>query len=129
MQTSGFGYFDWVVVGDERYQADGAINGDGFGSYIYSNHFANALCLTLPALWVLWMLYTRNRLPLAARFAVLLGSMALAGWTIGGMAHSRAGTGAFVFAAAVYLALIAQSRWLRWTAGGLAAVKIGRAHV
>jgi len=120
-QTSGFCYLDWVTVGDIRYQADGPISGDGFGTYIYSNHFANALCLTLPAAWALWMLYTRNRMPLAARLGVLLGSMALACWTTGGLAHSRAGTAALAFSALVYLALIAQSRWLRWTAGGLAA--------
>ena len=121
LQTSGFCYLDWVDVGDARYQADGPISGDGFGTYIYSNHFANALCLTLPAAWALWMLYTRNRIPVAARYAGLLGSMALAIWTTGGLAHSRAGTASLVFAAVLYLALIAQSRWLQWTAGGIAA--------
>jgi len=119
-QTSGFSYLDWVTVGSQQYQADGAICGDGFGSYIYSNHFANAVCLTLPAVWLLWMLYTRNRLPAAVRFAVLLGSMAAAAWTTGAMAQSRAGTASLVFAALVYLWLIAQSQWLRWTAGGAA---------
>jgi hypothetical protein len=121
LQTSGFCYLDWVDVGDARYQADGPISGDGFGTYIYSNHFANALCLTLPAAWALWMLYTRNRIPVAARYAGLLVSMALAVWTTGGLAHSRAGTASLAFAAVLYLALIAQSRWLQWTAGGIAA--------
>lgn len=121
LQTAGFSYLDWVTVGSERYQSDGSLAGDGFGSYIYSNHFANALCLTLPALWVLWMLYTRNRLSVPQRFAVLLAAMVGAGWTAGGMAQSRAGTASLVFAALVYLGLIAQSRWLRWTAGGAAA--------
>jgi hypothetical protein len=121
LQTSGFGYLEWVTVGDVRYQADGPVSGDGFGTYIYSNHFANALCLTLPAVWALWMLYTRNRLPLAARYAGLIGSMALALWTTGGVAHSRAGAASLAFAAVVYLALIAQSHWLRWVAGGIAA--------
>ena len=74
LQTAGFGYLDWVTVGSQRYQADGAICGDGFGSYIYSNHFANALCLTMPAVWVLWLLYTRNRLPTAVRYAGLLAA-------------------------------------------------------
>jgi hypothetical protein len=121
LQTAGFCYLDWVDVGDARYQADGPISGDGFGTYIYSNHFANALCLTLPAAWSLWMLYTRNRIPVAARYAGLLVSMALAVWTTGGLAHSRAGTASLAFAAVLYLALIAQSRWLRWMAGGIAA--------
>jgi hypothetical protein len=121
LQTSGFCYLDWVDVGDVRYQADGPISGDGFGTYIYSNHFANALCLTLPAGWALWMLYTRNRIPFAVRYAGLLVSMALAVWTTGALAHSRAGTASLAFAAVLYLTLIAQSRWLRWMAGGVAA--------
>jgi hypothetical protein len=121
LQTSGFCYLDWVDVGDVRYQADGPISGDGFGTYIYSNHFANALCLTLPAAWALWMLYTRNRMPVWARYAGLLASMALALWTIGGLAHSRAGTASLGLAAVVYLAIVAQSQWLRWLAGGIAA--------
>lgn len=120
LQTSGFCYLDWVVVGDDRYQADGPISGDGFGTYIYSNHFANALCLTLPAAWALWMLYTRSRIPSWARYAGLLSSILLALWTTGGMAHSRAGTAALSLAAVVYLALIAQSRWLRWLMCGVA---------
>jgi hypothetical protein len=122
LQTAGCGYLDWVTVGSERYHADGPISGDGFGPYIYSNHFANALCLTLPALWALWMMVSaRKGLPVAVRFAALLGTMALAGWTTGALAHSRAGTASLAFASLVYLALVAQSRWLRWTAGGAAA--------
>jgi hypothetical protein len=126
LQTSGYSYLDWVTVGEQRYQADGAINGDGFGSYIYSNHFANALCLTLPAAWALWMLYTREQLPQAVRIGVLLASMALAGWTTGGLAHSRAGTASLTLAMLVYLSLTAQARWFRWITGGFAtAVAVG----
>lgn len=120
-QTSGFCYLDWVTVGDARYQADGPISGDGFGSYIYSNHFANSLCLTLPAVWVLWLLYTRDRLPSWLRFTALVASMAFACWTTGGMAGSRAGTASLAIGAVVYIALIAQSRLVRWPAGLLAA--------
>lgn len=126
LQTSGYSYLDWVTVGQQRYQADGAINGDGFGSYIYSNHFANALCLTLPAAWALWMLYIRDRLPQAARIGILLASMALAGWTTGGLAHSRAGTASLTLAMLVYLSLTTQARWFRWITGGFAtAVAVG----
>jgi hypothetical protein len=127
VQTSGVGYLDWVTVGDQRYQADDPINGDGFGSYIYSNHFANALCLTLPFAWALWMMISaRRKLPNAVRFAVLLASMAIAGWTTGGMAHSRAGTASLAFAAVAYGALIAHSRVVRWLAGGAAvAISLG----
>lgn len=122
LQTSGFSYLDWVTVGDQRYQADGAINGDGFGSYIYSNHFANALCLTLPFAWALWMMMSaRRKLPNAVRFGVLLVAMAAACWATGGMAHSRAGTASLAFAAIVYVALITQSHWVRWLAGCTAA--------
>lgn len=122
LQTSGCGYLDWVTVGERRYQADGAISGDGFGTYIYSNHFANALCLTLPALWAMWMMLSaRRRLPDVVRFAVLLAGMSLAGWTTGSLASSRAGTAALAFAAIVYISLAAPCRWLRWPAAGLAA--------
>jgi len=122
VQTSGCGYLDWVTVGDRRYQADGPISGDGFGTYIYSNHYANALCLTLPALWAMWMMLSaRRRLPDVVRFAVLLAGMALAGWTTGSLASSRAGTAALAFAAIVFISLAAPSRWLRWPAAGLAA--------
>ena len=123
-QTAGFTFLDWVTVGAERYQADGGMSGDGFGPYIYSNHFANALCLTLPALWMLWLLYTRNRLPAVVRFAVVLAAMAAAIWTSAALAGSRAGTVALGFAAIVQLALVAEHRWLRWTAGGLAALSV-----
>lgn len=122
LQTAGCGYFDWVTVGTQRYQADGAISGDGFGTYIYSNHYANALCLTLPALWAMWMMLSaRRKFWPAWRFGVLLASMALACWTTGALAHSRAGTASLGFAAVVYLALVAQNRWLRWPTAGLAA--------
>lgn len=122
LQTAGYSFLDWVAVGSQRYQSDGSLAGDGFGSYIYGNHFANALCLTLPAVWVLWLFYTKNRLPLAARHAVLLITMAFAAWTTGVMASSRAGTASLIFAAVVYLSLIAQTRWVRRTTGGAAAV-------
>jgi O-antigen ligase len=123
LQTSGCGYLEWVFVGDQRYQSDNAIRGDGFGSYIYSNHFANALCLTLPALWAMWMMLSaRWRLPNAVRFGVMTTAMAAACWTTGVLANSRAGTASLAFAAIVYLALVARSRWLRWPAAAVAAV-------
>jgi len=122
VQTSGCGYLDWVTVGDRRYQADGPISGDGFGTYIYSNHYANALCLTLPALWAMWMMLSaRRRIPDVVRFGVLVAAMALAAWTTGPLAKSRAGTAALGFAAVVYLALVARSRWARWPTATLAA--------
>lgn len=125
LQTAGCGYFDWVTVGTQRYEADGAISGDGFGTYIYSNHYANALCLTLPALWAMWMMLSaRRKVPTAARFGVLFASMALACWTTGAMAQSRAGTASLAFAAMLYLALVAQARWLRWPTTGLAAAVV-----
>lgn len=34
LQTSGFCYLDWVTAGNVRYQANGPISGDGFGTYI-----------------------------------------------------------------------------------------------
>jgi O-antigen ligase len=122
LQTAGFSFLDWVTVGSQRYQADGSLAGDGFGSYIYGNHFANALCLTLPAVWMLWLFYTKNRLPLVVRYALLITAMAAAIGTTAAMVSSRAGTASLILAAVVYLSLIAESRGLRWAAGSAAAM-------
>jgi hypothetical protein len=121
MQTAGVGYLDWVTVGNERYLSDGAINGTGVGPYIYANHFANALCLTMPAVCAIWLVYTRKLLPGPAAFVGVLVIMAAALWGNYEWAGSRAGTAALLFGCAVYLSLIVETRWLRWL---LAAVAI-----
>lgn len=121
MQTAGAGYLDWVTVGNERYLSDGPINGTGVGPYIYANHFANALCLTMPAVCAIWLVYTRKFLPRPAAFVGVLAIIAAALWGNYEWAGSRAGTASLLFGSAVYLSLIVETRWLRWL---LAAVAI-----
>jgi hypothetical protein len=122
MQTAGVDYLDWVTVGDQRYLADGAIAGDGFGPYIYSNHFADALCLTIPALCAMWLVSTRKRLPRWVAVGVVVLIFVGAVWTTGGLAGSRAGTASLLLSAAVYLALISEHRITRWSMAAVAAV-------
>jgi O-antigen ligase len=120
MQTTGVGEFDWVTVGEQRYRADGAIPGTAVGPYIYANHFANALCLTMPALCAIWLVYTRRRLP---RPIALLGVVVVMGAALWGgfaWAASRAGTASLLFGCVVYLGLIVEARWLQWLLGGAA---------
>jgi O-antigen ligase len=124
-QTGGFGSQDWVTIGDERYQADSWFPGDGFGPYIYSNHFANAVALTLPAICGLFVVFAGRWVP---RWAGLLGAalvIAAAAATTGIMAGSRAGTGSLVLGGVVFLSLAVKNRWLAWAWGGLAAIAVG----
>jgi hypothetical protein len=121
MQTAGVAHLDWVTVGNQRYQADGALPGTGVGPYIYANHFANALCLTMPAVCAIWLVYARKLLPRPAAFIGILTIMGAAVWGSVAWADSRAGTAALLFGSVVYLSLIVESRWRRWLLGGVAA--------
>lgn len=120
MQTAGVAHLDWVTVGDQRYRADGALPGTGVGPYIYANHFANALCLTMPALCAIWLVYTRKLMPRPTAFVGVLAIMGAAAWGSVAWADSRAGTASLLFGSIIYLSLIAESRWLRWILGGVA---------
>ena len=124
MQTAGVGYLDWVTVGDERYLSDGAIPGTGVWPYIYSNHFANALCLTVPVVGTMWLVFTRKLLPRPAAFVGVAAIMAAALWGSYVRAGSRAGTASLLFGCVVYLALIVETRWLRWLLAALAIVGV-----
>jgi hypothetical protein len=124
MQTSGVGELDWVTVGDQRYLADGAIPGVSVGPYIYANHFANALCLTMPALWAVWLAYARRLLPRSVALAGVVVIMGAGVWGCFSWADSRAGTASLLFGCFVYLSLIVEARWLRWILGGIAAAGV-----
>lgn len=118
-QTAGFGYLDWVTVGDQRYRADGAVTGDGLGPYIYSNHFANALAMTVPAICSLLVVSLRRSAPRwAALIAATLVIAAAAATTW--LAGSRAGTASLLLGGVVFLSLVVDIRWLAWAWGGLA---------
>ena len=113
IQTSGVGYLDFVSVGSQGYRADGGIVGDGFGSYICSNHFAGGLCLTLPVALAGFLYLSRGRMPNAARYATMMVFLAAALWTVGGIAQSRAGMGAMLLSSLVLLNLTVARPWLR----------------
>jgi O-antigen ligase len=119
-QTAGYAFLDWVPVGSHRYQADGALLGNGCGPYIYSNHFANALCLTVPAICGLLAISLRKRIPSPLVLPCALAVFAAAAATSWKLAGSRAGTAAIGFAAIVFLTLATQIRSLRWATGALA---------
>jgi O-antigen ligase len=124
--TAGFGYPRWIDAGSHRYLTVDAAAADGFGCYLNSNHFAGALCITLPAALGLWLWLTQGRLPGAVRHAVTVSAIFLAAWTAGGMAHSRAGAAAILFGGLVFLSLVAERRWVRrGTAVVVAAAIVG----
>ncbi|NBV46338.1 MAG: hypothetical protein EBR86_12060 [Planctomycetia bacterium] len=115
----------WMRVGDQRYEVEEWVNGDGFGSYVDTNKFAGGVYLTVPVLCGMLVWMARRWLPglsgvaagALAASAVLLG----AGWVTGRMAGSRAGTAALLLGALVLAAVAVQSRWARWLTGGIAA--------
>ena len=118
MQSGGGGVRETVDVAGFRYFAQAAGIGDGFGSYIYSNHYAGGLVLTLPVTLVTWLWISRGHLPPLTR---ILADMLLAGlaiWTVAFRADSRAGTLSLLLSLAALAALTATGRWLRVVAYG-----------
>lgn len=113
LQTAGFGYANWITVGAQRYLTIDGASADGFGCYLNSNHFAGALCLAWPVALGAWLWLTQGRLPAVARHAAVVAATALAVWTAGAMAHSRAGSASLLFGALVFMSLVAVHPWLR----------------
>ena len=114
VQSAGTGFPDTVTVGGLRYDADGWSTGDGFGSYIYSNHFAGGMVLTLPFLGAAALAAWRSRRLPDWPGLVLVGVLvAAAFWTTFRLAGSRAGGGAVLLAGLVLLALVASGRGQR----------------
>lgn len=124
IQTSGVGYLDWVHVGDQRYLSDEAITGTGLGPFVYANHFANALCLAVPALCAIWLANARAFLPGVPPLVGTIFIVAAGLWGSHIWAASRAGTASLLLGTAVYLSLIVERRWLRWLLGGAAAMGV-----
>ena len=118
MQSGGGGVRETVEVAGFRYFAQAAGIGDGFGSYIYSNHYAGGLVLTLPVALATWLSISRGRLPMAARIMVGLLLAGLAIWTVAFRAESRAGTLSLVLSLAALAALTAAGLWPRILAYG-----------
>lgn len=113
MQSSGGGVRETVEVAGFRYFAQAAGIGDGFGSYIYSNHYAGGLVLTLPVALATWVRISRGRLPMVARIMVSLLLAGLAVWTVALRAESRAGTLSLALSLAALAALTAARLWHR----------------
>jgi O-antigen ligase len=122
LQTNGSGVLDTIVVAGQRYRSPAWVAADGFGSFIYSNHFASAMCMTVPALVAGWLALTKDRLPWIVRSAVAAVVFAGAFWTVGVLATSRAGAGAMLMAGLVFLALAVRSPIARRGAWALAAL-------
>ena len=89
VQTAGTAQYDTVQVGDATYQMPAWTIGDGFGSYVISNHFAGAIGLTLPIALALWLFATRGQLTDTIRYGGVAAAIAAAVWTTGWLADSR----------------------------------------
>ncbi|MEI6239053.1 MAG: O-antigen ligase family protein [Planctomycetia bacterium] len=124
VESAGFGKVDWATTGTQRFAVECANVGPGIGSYIYSNHFAGAVVLTLPVLLGWWLMATRGRMHDAWRWAVVAGGFAIAGWLVGVVADSRAGGIALVVAGVTFVALAAEHPWLRRATTALAVISM-----
>lgn len=119
--TAGVGELTPVNLGAIAYAANEGNVGNGFGPYVYSNHFAGAMCLTLPLVLASWLAVTATRLPGWLRVAVA-GVIAAGGlWTNWGLVDSRAGTLSLAGAIIAFAALSVQGKWLGLAARGCAA--------
>jgi hypothetical protein len=111
VESAGTGYPDTVTTAGHRYEADGWTTGDGFGSYIYSNHFAGGMVLTLPFLGAAALAAWRlRRLPDWIGLSLVATLVAAGFWTTFRLAGSRAGGGGLLLAGLVLLSLVACGR-------------------
>ncbi len=106
LRTCGVGERVTVTAGNCRYETLDSRAGDGFGPYIYSNHFAGALCLTVPALLAVVMHLMRKRgVPPPAVWltaAMLAAASVYTSWEI---VRSRAGAAALLLGMLVFFTL------------------------
>ena len=116
-ESSGWGFLEWATVGTQRYLVDLRIVGDGFGSYVVSNHFAGAVSLTIPCTLAALLFLSRGRLPAAIRYLMTAGLVGGALWLVGPMAKSRAGFGSLLLAGLTLLALSVEKPWAKRIVG------------
>lgn len=122
VRTAGFVEYSQsgpVRVGEAQYYLPRWQIGDGMGSYVVSNHFAAGMYLTLPLLLALCRQRLRGPVWSWAGGTLALVVFGGAFWTVGMVAHSRAGAGAILVATAVFMALTTHARWARWLWGGI----------
>lgn len=120
VESAGFGQVEWMNVGSQRYQVEFANVGVGIGPYIYCNHFAGAVVLTLPIILGWWLTATRGHLHEWTRWGGLAVALAIAAWLVGVVANSRAGIVALVMTGMTFMTLAAEKHWLRRASMGLA---------
>jgi hypothetical protein len=120
-QSTGVGIMSWVEVEAQRYQSDAGWIGGCVGTFWYGNHFAAAVCLTLPVLLSMWLWLSAKRLPDWSRWLVATALVAAGVWAVGWLADSRAGAGALALTLATLISLVAPLRWMRQV-GGAAAI-------
>jgi hypothetical protein len=114
VQSAGTSFTDTVRVAGLEYQADGWTVGDGFGSYVSSNHFAGGLELTLPfACAALLAGWRSRRLPDWLGLILVAALVAAGCFTTYRLASSRAGGGSLLLGGLVLLALVAERGWPR----------------
>jgi len=119
IQTNGVGKRTAVTVGELQYELDEGYVGDGFGTYIYSNHFGGGVNLTFPILLAGWLLVTRQRVPGWVRWSVAAAGVVAVAWLVGAVAQSRAGGGALVLGSLVVMAVAAETKMVRWPLTGM----------
>lgn len=107
VEGAGTGIIDPVVVGDLRYCVDSRRTGDGCGFYIYSNHFAGGVAITLPVLIAVWLGAVHGRLSPVARLLGACGLGSLGIWAVGWLASSLAGLATLLLEGVVLAALLA----------------------
>jgi len=114
VQSAGTNFPQIVRVAGMRYEADGWTVGDGFGSYVSSNHFAGGVELTLPFVCSLLLAGWRSRrLPDWLGLCLVAGISTAGVWTTFRMAGSRAGGASLLLGSLVLLALGAGPKWPR----------------
>ena len=122
VQSAGTGLHEVIGVENAYYEMPAWTIGDGFGSYVVSNHFAGALCLTVPTAIAAWLAWSRGRVTNAARHGAAAAVLAAAIFTAGPLADSRAGAASILLAGLVLFAIVAETpRGRRWATFGLAA--------
>lgn len=112
-QTAGVGLAESVQVVGRRYQADSGGFGGGCGSYIYCNHYAGAVVLTLPILVAGLLATTQAKLAGVFRLIAALVVILVATWTVFATADSRAGTASLVIGIAALIGLLSDRPWIR----------------
>lgn len=119
LQTSGVGIEEWVTVGDRRYQMDAGNFGHPVGSYLYANHFAGGVCLTLPLLLGAWIWLAHDRFPAPAYWTAACLVISAAFWAVHHFADSRAGILALTIACIAFVGGVSTHAWMRFVPAGL----------